>query len=354
MQLAAQWIGVPGLIICALCACDERSSEPAGDSKTGDGDTDTLDSRAGTETDSKSSDRTGGSDTSQDTDFQTAEGDDIDTVTDSLVEEEPPQAPDDLGTYQVVQYDADFNGHKGTIRFPANGKVGERFPGIAMSAGYIATKDDIIWICEHITSHGYITLCLTPSANAALASDSWAKAIQAGIEKLKQENKTATSPIHTLLDTDRLGVIGHSMGGIGALLAASRNTEIKAVVALAPAVPFLGVAVNLSVPVQFQTSTNDGTIPSQAVINYFSSRLNTASDKQLLVIKGAGHNGYKDVGTTPSDGVQWVHPITSRYFTAWFQYYLKGLEDPYRPYLYGEEAEKDLSSRTITRNEHNQ
>src|SRR5690606_33917974 len=60
-----------------------------------------------------------------------------------------------------------------------------------------------------------------------------ARQINNALDYLVDQNSRRTSPVNGMIDTDRLGVIGWSMGGGGTLRVASQG-RIKAAIPLAP------------------------------------------------------------------------------------------------------------------------
>ncbi len=257
--------------------------------------------------------------------------------------------PDEHGPYEIDFYDRDVIGVEATIRYPVGAAEGETFPGIAVSAGHTANKAMVSWIGVHLATHGYITICVTPLNVLALSTTGWASSLNSGLEKLKSENQRAGAPIFGLLDVSKLGAIGHSCGGGGAFEAASKNEEIKAAVGIAPYIPFMPNNVELAIPVQFQAGATDTTItPAQISNYYYSDHAPDAIAKELLVIKGVAHNDFVTIGGIPS-GTQKAHAVSSRYFTAWFQYHLKGLTTDYSTYIYGDEAEEDVNSGVLNK-----
>ena len=172
------------------------------------------------------------------------------------------------------------------------------------------------------------------------------------------------------LDTGNFGVMGHSMGGAGAIEAASVNPEIDAVVALAPGADngslasyFEGTkqACSLvSAPIQLQVGSNDGDVLPAWVDEYYNL-IPATTVKEQLVMNGANHIGFYDENIVPL--FQWMiyfgldnpsaisieeqHRVSRKYYTAWFQYHLKGITG-YDTYIFGDEAQADLSNRVLS------
>jgi dienelactone hydrolase len=145
------------------------------------------------------------------------------------------------------------------------------------------------------------------------------------------------------------------MGGGGCVEATgTAGSPIDASVALAPAgFPKVHAAArNITVPIQLQVGTEDKLVPPYNVLELYSEHLTNDTTKEYLAITGGNHVGYIDEHyaelaqrwgiDNPADiTVEKQHNISRKYFTAWFQYHLRQL-DEYYPFIFGEEAEQDL------------
>lgn len=291
------------------------------------------------------------------------------------------QLPDQSGPYKVGYYKTTYQmppygTYRAVIRYPAkynryrapSDTSGGPYPGIVVSNGLFGSEWQITWIAKHLASHGYVTICFTPPRVIYFDATQWAYGFNGGIEKLKAENAARYSKIKGILDTTRFGVIGLSMGGAGCLEATGTNPEIDAAVPLAPAVPprdmfdYLYADVraavqNIKVPTQIQAGSNDAMVRPELAAQYYSLMPDT-TPKEFVEIKGANHVGFIDDFYArvaaflrldkPNDiGFEAQRRVSSRYFTAWFQYWLKGLSG-YSTYIFGQEAQKDLKSGVLS------
>jgi len=277
--------------------------------------------------------------------------------------------PDDPGPYHIGYYkvsynDPDYGHYKATIRYPAkyNGFLapkdisGAPYPSIVVANGFAGSEWNIKWIPTHLTTHGYVTICFTPPHKLLGDTTQWAYGFIRGIEKLKSQNSLWFSPISGILDTETFGGIGLSMGGAGCIEATGAiNSEIDTSVALAPASSDSSkdAAQNITVPIQIQVGNNDGMVPPEHVLPYYSDIIPDTLNKEYLSITGGNHIGFVDeffarfaewAGLDDPKEIEFEEQrrISSRYFTAWFEYHLRGL-DEYFTYIFGEEAQNDLN-----------
>ena len=194
-----------------------------------------------------------------------------------------------------------------------------------------------------------------------------------------------------LADIETVGVIGLSMGGAGAIEATGNNPEIDTVVGLAPGylteipIPFMknlhlsfidnlieymmadlvDATQQVEVPAQIQIGSNDGFASPEALHELYSDILPVTTTKEFIEITGGSHAAFIDLwvayignmielllGGGNTCGFQTQHDISSKYFTSWFQYYLKDISE-YETYIFGDEAQQDIDDGIISAFEYN-
>ena len=107
-------------------------------------------------------------------------------------------------------------------------------------------------------------------------------------------------PYKHAIDSNRIGIMGHSLGGYTALGMAGgwpawHNPQFKAVLVMAPyASPFVvkGALGNIAVPVMYMAGTSDGLISDADVMRAYKA---TKARKYFVVLKGAGHFAYTEL-----------------------------------------------------------
>ncbi len=282
--------------------------------------------------------------------------------------------PFNPGPYHIGYYGVSYNippygRYYAKIRYPAthDGWLAPKdtseapYPGIAVSNGLAGSEWNIKWIPEHLTSYGYVIICFTPPNKLSGDTTQWAYGLIGGIEKLKSQNSIWFSPIKDMVDVETFGGIGLSMGGGGCIEATGApNSEIDAAVSLAPAGSddAKNAAQNTTVPIQLQVGNNDGMVPPEHVIPFYTDHIPETTVKEYLSITGGNHIGFVDefiamiaerLGLDEPKGIEFTeqHRVSKKYFTAWFQYHLKGL-DEYYTYIFGEEAQNDLNTGTLS------
>ena len=182
----------------------------------------------------------------------------------------------------AVPSSAGFGG--GTIYYPTG--VEGPFAVISVTPGFIETAASLDW-GPRLASHGFVAIVINTSnifEDPTTRSNEQRQALTYAVS----QSDSASSPIHGLVDGNRRGVTGHSMGGGGTLISAQADPAIRAAVPLAPwngSPTFSGITV----PTLFIACQNDAIAP---VANHASPMYNSipaSTHKSYLSIAGADH-----------------------------------------------------------------
>ncbi|MEU0533885.1 dienelactone hydrolase family protein [Amycolatopsis tolypomycina] len=174
-----------------------------------------------------------------------------------------------------------FNG--GYLYHPADTTLGT-WGAVAIVPGYSALfADEEAWMGPRLASFGFVVIGIETNSRTDSA-DARATQLLAALDYLTQR-----SPVRTRVDGSRLGVIGHSAGGAGALLAALRRPSLKSVVGLAPGSPVgnLDLAGD-RVPTMFIAGQRDPVV-TPAYLEKLWVTLPAALKKAYVQIAGADH-----------------------------------------------------------------
>jgi predicted dienelactone hydrolase len=282
-------------------------------------------------------------------------------------------SPDQPGPYHVGFYRVwykvpPYGLYSATIRYPAthDGWRAPRdsseapYPMIVVANGLAGSDREIKWIPEHLSSYGYVTICFTPPHKISLDATQWASGFGGGFDALRKQDSSRFSPVFGAVDEETRGAIGLSMGGAGCVEATGTPAfAVDAAVALAPAgfPSVFAAARNITVPIQLQVGTLDGWVPPTSVLGMYTQYLSNSTVKEYLEITGGNHIGFIDeryarfgqrlgFDNPPGITVGQQHNVSSRFFTAWFQYHLRHLGD-YYTYIFGEDAQHDLDTGVL-------
>jgi hypothetical protein len=169
----------------------------------------------------------------------------------------------------------------GVIYYPTDTTQGT-FSAVAIVPGYTATwAAEGAWMGPWLASFGFVVIGIDTNTR-----NDWYQArgtqLLAALDYLTQR-----SPVRDRVDASRTSVMGHSMGGGGALYAALQRPSLKATVGLAPAI-FTENLSNERVPAMLIAGQNDGTVTPASVLNAYN-QIPAGTEKAYLELTGAGH-----------------------------------------------------------------
>lgn len=231
------------------------------------------------------------------------------------------------GPYQVrafigFEYPAEFL--RATIYYPldADRPVG----GIAISPGFTQMQRHNNWWGARLASHGFAVLVLDTN-DLRDRPEQRAEALFAGIQTLRSENARRDSPLYRLLDNDRMAVMGHSMGGGGALLAAQKyGDQLKAAIPYTPWQPDADFS-GITIPTLMFGGESDRIAPvADHAHIHFDSIPDTTEKIYLEVAEGDHFIANNQSGH--------LHGMIGKYALAWLKLHLDG-DERYRDILYG-------------------
>ncbi len=274
--------------------------------------------------------------------------------------------PYPTGSYSITTTNAGTGSTLETVLYyPASGgtidPAGAPYAAIVFAHGFMASPSSYPGNAEHLASWGYIVALPDLPDDNTEVRQSDARHI---LSYLTEANGDPASPLYGMVDTARLGVTGHSLGGLTAMIAAARDPRVRAAVALDPTNPdpimgsdpwdYAAEAPNTTAPLLVLGA------PSQMCnsnANYNPMYDNVGSTHRAkLVLTDASHCDFMVtdsdlhiLGCTLFCGGSYEEArvtLIQRSSTAWFNYYLRG-ETEFYPYIYGIEAEADVTEGRI-------
>jgi pimeloyl-ACP methyl ester carboxylesterase len=216
----------------------------------------------------------------------------------------------------------------------------------------------------HLASWGYITaLPNFPTQFPTEDIEGRASDVQYILSYMEAENANPVSIFYQRIDVNRLGVAGHSLGGLTTLMVAARDARVKAAVALDPVNPPIGGSWD------YQKEAPDISAPTALIgappqmcnsfANYNDLYPVVGSDhKAKWVVTNGSHCDFVHTDNTTQRDACYVVcggtysvervQLVEQYTTAWFNYYLQGQTEFYS-YLYGPDAQADIDAGLVTR-----
>ena len=178
----------------------------------------------------------------------------------------------------------------GDIYYPTSTTAGT-FGAVAIAPGYTARKSSMAWLAPRIASQGFVVFNIdTLSTSDQPASRG--RQLLAALDYLTQR-----STVRTRIDSTRLGVMGHSMGGGGSLEAADDRPALQAAIPLTPwnlTKTWSGVTV----PTMIIGAENDSVASVTTHSERFYSSLPSTLNKAYLELNNASHFAPNSSNTT--------------------------------------------------------
>ncbi len=190
------------------------------------------------------------------------------------------------------------------------------FASVAIVPGFFATQSRIEAWGPFLASHGIVAMIFDTNSLFDSPEDRADGLIDA-LETIRQENVRSTSPLFGNLDINRFGVMGWSMGGGGAQLAAVLDPSIKSVIALCPWLSSPNSSdLDHTVPVLIFSGEDDPTAPPNQHADIHYSLTPNTTDKLLFEVASGNHS----VANDPAN----VQGEIGQYGLSWLRYFLLG------------------------------
>jgi dienelactone hydrolase len=219
------------------------------------------------------------------------------------------------------------------------------YPAISVGHGFVIGAANYSLIAEQLIPFGFVVALVNTEAGFAPSHENFGLDLAFVTHALQQESQNSTSILYNIVNQEREAIIGHSMGGGAAWLAAASDPLIDAIVGLAPAETnpsaiVAAASVNCSALV-FSGDEDAVTPPAE---NHQPIYDGTNSDcKTFVSLTGGSHCGFIDSGTLcdfgePLGGSLARADQQDAYLTlmtAWLRYFLNAecVEDLYESYV---------------------
>jgi triacylglycerol lipase len=245
--------------------------------------------------------------------------------------------PFDVRTYTDFPDVPEFG--SATIYYPANAPA--PVGGVAIAPGFTEEQRHISWWGPRLASHGYAVLVLDTNDRRE-RPDARADALIAGVTLLRAEGGRRESPLFGRVDPVKMAVMGHSMGGGGALLAANEHSDlIRAAIPFTPWEPETDLG-GIAAPTLVLAGSADGIAEVEEHAWRHFGMIPETTPKVYLEVAGGDHY---IADTTRGTDLATV----GRYALAWLRLYVDR-DERYRSLIYGTLPSADAAkfSRYVT------
>jgi predicted dienelactone hydrolase len=260
-----------------------------------------------------------------------------------------------VGSTDHAVAEVDIAGRRVAMWKPAGAGPPDGYPVILFSHGFTGCGTQSVFLTETLAEAGYFVLApnhfdaacgtgighqgelfaqlaTTRSEQPFRSPDAWSDAtyrnrgedMEAVLDAILKEKSFQGVPI----DSNRIGLAGHSLGGYTALAMAGawpswKDQRVKAVLAVSPyCSPFIkkGDLDHLDVPVMYQGGTLDIGVTPYVRRSGGAYDL-TSAPKYYIEFSGAGHFAWTNLNKS-------YQSVIGDYAVAFFDRYLKGTPDP--------------------------
>jgi pimeloyl-ACP methyl ester carboxylesterase len=231
-----------------------------------------------------------------------------------------------------IYYPADVAGNN----VPVTSSTSAKFPLISFGHGFVMTWDAYQNIWEAVVPEGFIIAFPKTETGISPSHSEFGKDLAFVIAQMNQLNFSGSSLFYNRIDSMNC-VMGHSMGGGAAFLAAEFDSSIKALATLAPAETnpsAINAATSLSLPSLIMAGGNDCVTPpvSNQIPMYDSLQ---SACKSFVSIIGGSHCqmaetnflcNFGEATCTPQPTITRgdQHIVINRYLIPWLNSQLKG------------------------------
>lgn len=178
----------------------------------------------------------------------------------------------------------------GTIYYPTSTSDGT-FGAVIVSPGFTATQSSIAWLGPRLASQGFVVFTIDTNTTVD-QPDSRGRQLLAALDYL-----TERSSVRSRIDSSRLGVMGHSMGGGGSLEAAKSRPSLQAAIPLTPW-NLDKTWPEVRTPTMIIGADGDSVAPVASHSEPFYSSLPATTDRAYLELNNATHFAPNTSNTT--------------------------------------------------------
>jgi triacylglycerol lipase len=222
-----------------------------------------------------------------------------------------------MGPYQVMSYTdgLDNPAYASSIMYyPVDATP--PYASTVFSCGFTATKEGYQnFLGPLFASHGIAILLESPTTTGDLPPTR-ATQLEAGVQQIATENTRDGSPLKGKLATDRVCLIGHSMGGGGTLIAAQdEGSNIRCDSPLQPWEPGLTFPMIVAPTMIIAAQSDTVAAPASNALPFYMS-IPSSTPKYYVEVAGANHFlSSGDLGTN--------YDTQSTYLIAFYKVYLE-------------------------------
>lgn len=218
---------------------------------------------------------------------------------------EQDNGPYNVNTINVSSFVSGFGG--GTIFYPTN--AGGDMGLIAVVPGFVSEESSIIWWGQRLASWGFVVITIDTNSGFD-QPDSRATQLGAALDYVIDRSESGSDPLFGLVDPNRLGAVGWSMGGGGSLELSTRRGEVRAIIPQAPYYAGFNDFENVDAATFFIACELDAVAPVATNVSPFWFDVPNSTPKLYVEINNGDHfcanTGNSDEDLLGKIGVSWM------------------------------------------------
>ncbi|WP_111494953.1 MULTISPECIES: alpha/beta hydrolase family protein [Marinobacter] len=237
---------------------------------------------------------------------------------------EASSGPYNVDTVNVSSLVSGFGG--GTIHYPTDttGQMG----AIVVIPGYVSYESSIEWWGEQLASHGFVVMTID-TITIYDQPGSRRDQIDAALDYLIDRSDSSFSAISGMVDPNRLGAVGWSMGGGGTLQLAA-DDRLSAAIPLAPWNSSFNDFDEIETPTLIFACENDVVAPVSSHASPFYNDIPGSTAKAFFEINNGDH--------FCANGGNLNNAVLSKYGVSWMKLHIDQ-DTRYAPFLCGPDHE---------------
>lgn len=206
---------------------------------------------------------------------------------------------------------------------------GGPYAAISFGHGFLQAVSQYESTLEHLATWGYFAIASQSAGGLFPNHASFADDMSHCLTWLEEQNANAGSDLFGLVDVDRFGLSGHSMGGGASILAAADDPRVRALANLAAAdtnPSAIDAMAQVDMPVRLISGDMDTIVPPSQHGELMYA--NGSAPRQHIVIQGGFHCGFVDSNFLFCDSGDISRAeqlaLTRQLLTEFFNLHLKG------------------------------
>lgn len=198
-----------------------------------------------------------------------------------------------------------------TVHYPTSGGP---YALVVVAPGFVESESAIKWWGPRLASSGFVVVTMG-TKTLFDQPEVRAKQMMAALKQVVGLN--GTGPFAGKIDASRQAVMGHSMGGGGALAAARDNPTLKAAIPLAPWHTTTNFS-SITVPTFIIACQKDAIAPVSGHAQKFYDSLSATTPHAMMEIAGGDHFCVTNIANAANKTTEGDQAA------AWLKYYVNG------------------------------